>query len=462
MNKKIITIAIISMLSGCAAIPDFQENRQAVIKNKNEQVNYSLSELNSVNRTDWWVEFNDIQLNELLLKVKKNNIDLKIAQLNLEKSESFYKMIESNNYPMVNLASSFNREKLSSKGMTPPPYAGAVLNMGQIGLSSSYALDYMNKNGLLLEEQKNKNAGLRDQIENVELAIEVQTVKSYIYYQYLIREEKIIQNEIDTQQKILEAYKVGVSIGKYTQSQLNNIENQVILLKSSLNIIDQNKQNTLNILIQLSGNEEVHILESKNIWELKNTAPTGKVNIALIRQRPDIKYYFANIEAQRNHFESLKADFYPSISLTGDMGVQKVGFSDLLNKKSIFWNFGPEITLPIFDAGRIQANYKVAGLDLNIFIENYNKAVYSAIQEVNNSLAKENMSYENLENQILILNNQVKNNQNNIDLYKNGKIAQLNEFQSNIELLNQKNQVLNNELNYINAKLELIQSLGGK
>lgn len=462
MSKTIIGIAVISLLSGCAAIPDFQENRQAIIKNNQEQSNFSLSQVNSINRDNWWVDFKDEQLNELLIKVKSNNVDLKVAKLNLEKSQTYYQVIESNNYPIVNFASSFNREKLSATGMTPPPYAGAVLNMGQIGLSSTYTLDYMNKNGLLLQEQKNKSEGLKNQIDNVELAINVQVIKAYIYYQYLIKEEILIQERIDLQNQILNAYKAGVVIGKYTENQLNDIKNQNILLNNSLNTLTQNKQTTLNMLIQLAGNENINIKESNTIWEIKNTNPTAKVDIKLIRQRPDIKYYFANIEAQRNHFEALKADFYPSISLTGDLGLQKVGFSELLNQKSLFWNFGPEITLPIFDAGRIKSNYKVAGLDLNIFIENYNNAVYSAIQDVNNSLSKENMSYKNLENQTLVFNNQDKNNQNNWDLYKNGKISQVTANQSKLELLNAKEQVLNNELNYINAKLEVIQSLGGK
>lgn len=462
MSKTIIGIAVVSLLSGCAAIPDFQENRQAIIKNNQEQSNFSLSQVNSINRDNWWVDFKDEQLNELLIKVKSNNVDLKVAKLNLEKSQTYYQVIESNNYPIVNFASSFNREKLSATGMTPPPYAGAVLNMGQIGLSSTYTLDYMNKNGLLLQEQKNKSEGLKNQIDNVELAINIQVIKAYIYYQYLIKEEILIQERIDLQNQILNAYKAGVVIGKYTENQLNDIKNQNILLNNSLNTLTQNKQTTLNMLIQLAGNENINIKESNTIWEIKNTNPTAKVDIKLIRQRPDIKYYFANIEAQRNHFEALKADFYPSISLTGDLGLQKVGFSDLLNQKSLFWNFGPEITLPIFDAGRIKSNYKVAGLDLNIFIENYNNAVYSAIQDVNNSLSKENMSYTNMENQTLVFNNQDKNNQNNWDLYRNGKISQVTANQSKLELLNAKEQVLNNELNYINAKLEVIQSLGGK
>lgn len=462
MKIKILSLAIVALLGGCASIPDFTENRQALIKNNQEIANYGLSQVSQVNRENWWLDFQDSQLNDLLYKVQNNNVDLKIAKLNLEKSQTYYQVIESNNYPTLNLGSSFTKEKLSATGMYPPPYAGAILNMGQLGLSSRYTLDYLNKNGLLLDEQKSKSIGYTEQIKNIELSINIQVIKSYLYYQYLLRQEQITEEKIQLQEEILQSYKVGLSIGKYTENQINEISNQTIVLKSVLNNIEQNKKTTLNILTQLSGNEVVKLKYSDSIWNIRNLNPTAKVDIKLVRQRPDIKYYFSNIEAQRSHFEALKADFYPSISLTGDLGFQKVGFNDLLNKKSIFWNFGPEISLPIFDAGRIKTNYKVAGIDLNIFIENYNNAVYLAIQEVNSSLIKENMNYKNLENQKEIFMNSVKNNKNMNALFDNGKISKLMKTQSNIELLNIKEQTLNNELNYINAKMEVIQSLGGK
>lgn len=462
MNKKIISIAVLILLSGCVSIPEVQQNKQAIIKNNVDTAPYALGTVSAVNRDNWWLDFNDEQLNNLLLKVKKTNSDLKVAKLNLEKSQTYYEVVQSNNYPTVNFASSFNREKLSQTGMTPPPYAGAVLNMGQLGLSSRYTLDYMNKNNLLSQEQKNKNVGLQYQIENIELNINIQVIKAYVYYQYLIKEENLLQQRIQLQKQIEKSYEYGLSIGKVTKNQINDIKNQSIILNNNENIIRQNKQTTLNMLIQLAGNENIVLSESDKIWNITKQNPYAKVDISLITQRPDIKYYLSNIQAQSNHFEALRADFYPSISLTGDIGFQKVGFSDLINKKSIFYNLGPEITLPIFDAGRIKNNYKIAGIDLNIFIENYNNAIYSSIQEVNNSLLKENTSYQNLENQNVIFNNQENNTNNNRNLFNNGKISNITKTQFEIELLNSKEQLLNNELNYINAKLEVIQSLGGK
>lgn len=98
MKIKILSLAIVALLGGCASIPDFTENRQALIRNNQEIANYGLSQVSQVNRENWWLDFQDSQLNDLLSKVQNNNVDLKIAKLNLEKSQTYYQVIESNSY----------------------------------------------------------------------------------------------------------------------------------------------------------------------------------------------------------------------------------------------------------------------------------------------------------------------------------------------------------------------------
>lgn len=462
MRKTILSMAIIIGLSGCAMIPDLKENRQATVKNNNESNNFWIVQKTTVNNDKWWNDFNDNQLNDLIDLIREKNVDLKVARLNLEKSQDYYQVINSNKYPTLNLGSSFKRQELSGTGMTPPPYAGQIIEMGQVGLSSKYTLDYMNKNDLLSQEQNIKNEGYKHQIENIELAITVQVIKSYMYYQYLIQQEELINEKLNLHHSILHAYEEGFKLGKLTENDVNEIKNKSILLETNLNQIKQNKEVSKNIIIQLAGNNNISLEKNMNMWNYKNELPTGKVDISLVHNRPEVKYYLSNIEAQKTHLEALKADFYPSISLTGDLGFQKVGFNDLLNKKSLFWNIGPEISLPIFDAGRIKTNYKIAGVDLNIFVENYNSSVFNAIQEVNNSLIKERFAYQNLENEYEIFKNDEKSHMNNMNLYESGKISKIKNMQSSMQIINSKEQKINAEFNYINSKLDLIQSLGGK
>lgn len=462
MKKSILSISIILILSGCAVIPDIEKNRVATAKNKNEIKSFSLSTNTIKVQTVWAKIIEDEEIRKLLVQVKNNNTDLKIIKLNLEKAQEYSSVIGSNNYPTINFGSSFNREKLSATGMTPPPYAGSIINMGQIGLNSRYTIDYMNKSGLLLQEQSKKIDGYQNQLENIELAIQVQVVKSYLYYQYLLEQENFINEKLDIYNELILSYKNGLVLGKTTENDLNEIINQSIYFKNSLNINKQNKESVINMLIQLSGNNEVNISRNEEIWKMTKVMPLEKLDILIVRERPDIKYYFTNIEAQRSKLEALKSDFYPSISLTGNVGFQKVGFNDLFNKNSIFWNFGPEISLPIFDSGKIKSNYKIAGIDLNIFIENYNNAMFSAIQEINNNLIKEKIYYGNLENQNEIYSNKLKNFNNNKNLFELGKISKIAKLKNDLELINAKEQKLNDELNYFSAKLDLTQSIGGK
>ena len=462
MNKKILSISIILALNGCAIIPDLNQSGMAPIKSQIEQTNYTLYQKNSINQENWWLDFKDEQLNELIDKVQKNNSDIKIMKLNLEKSQQYSDILGSNNLPNVNLMGSTERELLSKTGMYPPPYGGSIINFNQIGLNVNYTLDYMDKSNLLLSEQYKKNESIKYQIENVELALNIQVIKSYLYYQYILIQEDFAQQKIDLNKEILNSYKNGLSLGKLTENDVNDIENQTIQLKTALNNINQNKNIILNSLIQLAGNKDIYIEKNDVLWNFINEIPLESINIEVIRNRPDVKYYFSNIEAQREHLEALKSDFYPSISLTGDVGFQKISFGDLLNKNSLFWNLGPSINLPIFDGGRIKTNYKIAGVDLNLFIENYNKTVFSAIQDVNNSILKEKTNYNNLNNEYLLFKNKNKNYQNTLNLYNNGKVSKIKKLESEMLIINAKEEKVNAEFNYINSKMDMIQSLGGK
>ena len=101
-------------------------------------------------------------------------------------------------------------------------------------------------------------------------------------------------------------------------------------------------------------------------------------------------------------------------------------------------------------------------MDLNLFIENYNKTVFSAIQDVNNSILKEKTNYNNLNNEYLLFKNKNKNYQNTLNLYNNGKVSKIKKLESEMLIINAKEEKVNAEFNYINSKMDMIQSLGGK
>ena len=177
--------------------------------------------------------------------------------------------------------------------------------------------------------------------------------------------------------------------------------------------------------------------------------------------RPDVKYYLALINSQKENLKSLKADFYPRFSITGKYEYQNLNIQDLLKAHSTLWEFGPSLYLPLFNRNTLTQNYNIAGVDLNIFIENYNNNLIKAYQDINNNLNALKTSKTNNELEKKNYSNVKSTYNDNNTLYQIGSISKL-------ELLNQKNNLLDTELSYLKNnftlytnQINLIGSLGG-
>jgi NodT family efflux transporter outer membrane factor (OMF) lipoprotein len=108
----------------------------------------------------------------------------------------------------------------------------------------------------------------------------------------------------------------------------------------------------------------------------------------LLARRPDILAAEARVEAAAKGREAAHADFYPNINLAAFVGFQAVGLSNLLTANSFTYGAGPAIHLPIFDAGKIRANYAGATADLDAAVDAYNGAVLDAVRQTADAMTQ--------------------------------------------------------------------------
>src|SRR5207244_1588337 len=107
----------------------------------------------------------------------------------------------------------------------------------------------------------------------------------------------------------------------------------------------------------------------------------------LLTRRPDIMQAEATLRAANANIGAARAAFFPTISLTGDVGTASSALSGLFKAGSLAWDFMPSITLPIFKAGRLRGNLDVAILEKDINVARYEKAIQAAFREVADGLA---------------------------------------------------------------------------
>jgi NodT family efflux transporter outer membrane factor (OMF) lipoprotein len=144
----------------------------------------------------------------------------------------------------------------------------------------------------------------------------------------------------------------------------------------------------------------------------------------LLRRRPDIRRAERQLAAATAQVGSAMADLFPKFSLTGIGGLRSISASDWFSGGSRYWNIGPTISWPIFDAGRIRANIEVRNAQQEQALTQYEKSVLSAFQDVETALA----NYANEQARYRSLTDAVAANRRAVTMANELYIRGLNDF----------------------------------
>ena len=467
MKKIILTLAFISTVS-CIKVPVIERN--PVINNPgNETSQNTEKDINlEFNSDKWWQSLNDDNLNAIVDLVLENNKSAVISKLNIDKASEAINLAKSGQGLSVGLGANYSGIMTDSQGqrqITDEKFS----RLGQIGLQSSYDVDLFGKTSNLIKQQEFQLEGATLMSKYTELTLAYQTTKLYSYWLFLSKEESNLNNRRKILLEIENMEKNKIKIGKGTKDTLlviqelvdntdilvqKNQENQLITKNSMSNLVGKVKSQEIDSLLEKSKGKDFYAL-SDNI-----SIPQG-INSDIVAQRPDVAYYLTVINGQDAKLKSLKANFYPSFSITGSAQLSQINLLGLVTGGSFLGMLKPSITLPILDSGKITSSYKIAGVDLNIFIEQYNQSIVNAYKDINEKLIKYNSeSRINKESKdILGIKSEVLSRSKK--RYEIGKTARRSYVEDNYTYLVSVLTSEQEKFALLNYKIDLINAFGG-
>ena len=467
MKKIILTLAFISTVS-CIKVPVIERN--PVISNPEQETSQNTQkDINlEFNSDRWWKSLNDENLNSIVDLVLENNKSVIISKLNIDKASEAINLAKSGQGLSVGLGANYSGIMTDSQGqrqITDEKFS----RLGQIGLQSSYDVDLFGKTSNLIKQQEFQLEGATLMSKYTELTLAYQTTKLYSYWLFLSKEESNLNNRRKILLEIENMEKNKIKIGKGTKDTLlviqelvdntdilvqKNQENQVVPKNSMSNLVGKVKSQEIDSLLEKSKGKDFYAL-SDNI-----SIPQG-INSDIVAQRPDVAYYLTVINGQDAKLKSLKANFYPSFSITGSAQLSQINLLGLVTGGSFLGMLKPSITLPILDSGKITSSYKIAGVDLNIFIEQYNQSIVNAYKDINEKLIKYNSeSRINKESKdILGIKSEVLSRSKK--RYEIGKTARRSYVEDNYTYLVSVLTSEQEKFALLNYKIDLINAFGG-
>lgn len=432
----------------------------------------------------WWLLFNDGQLNEFIEKAFVNNPTLQTAKVKILAAFYNASSIQSILYPYLGLGADVSRQKLSTTGVIPfntgPPGSGTPVvqvpatpggtgpipeyfTLYETELNFRYSFDFWEKNRNTFRAAMGQFQANIAEEAYARLELGILIAGAYYKLQTNFQRELIAVEFVDNRQRYYDLIQKRIQ---------RNIDTDL-----SLQIAGSNLSDAKDILLQiqreiavsrvqlsayLAGDfdEEVAV-DDITLQALPKVPVPECLPLHLISKRPDITAQLWLIESADRLIDVAKAGFYPDFNLAGFFGFQTIHFSKWFMWPSTFFNIDPAMTLPIFDGGRLIADLRKSEVNYDLAILEYNRLVINAAKEVLEAIAI-------LRNSWARLQEFDKRYAAQSELYRLTHLRTLHNLSSSLDdLVGEANKLVAQDQTIIalgttiQAILDLIKSLGG-
>jgi len=221
------------------------------------------------------------------------------------------------------------------------------------------------------------------------------------------------------------------------------------------------RENLVNALAVLCGQSASGFsLEHSPLNLAVPKVPSG-IPSEILRNRPDIVEAERLIAAANERVGIAQASFFPSVTLTGSAGFNSVKAGNVLDWESRFWSIGPEVSLPIFNGGRLQAELETQRAEYNKSLAEYRKRVLTAFSEVENALADIHLREEQSQAQQKLLGASRKAAELSIQRYKEGLVSFLEVIDTERSRLQAERDAIQIQSEQLIAVSQLVKATGG-
>jgi multidrug efflux system outer membrane protein len=439
-------VLLLGALGGCMTGPDYR--RPAV--DAPAAFRFDDKEARRVADTAWWAQFQDPAMNRLIAIALAENKDVKIAAARVDEFLGRLGTTRSALFPQVGADLSAQRGRTINPnlpGFTPPVgqlYDAAISANWQLDLFGRVRRQTEAARADLLASEEGRRATILTLVSSVALA--------YLNLRNLDRQLEINRATAASRAESLRVFQLRFDAGTVSELELTQsraeYEDALTRIPATESEIAQ-QENALSILL---GRNPAAIPRGREIGQLGMPAVPAGLPSELLARRPDLRQAEQILISANAQIGAARAQYFPSISLTGLLGSVSTQLSDLFTGAAKTWSFGLAAAMPIFTGGAIAGQVQQAEALQQQSLLQYQKAIQVAFQEVADGLVTHQKSREQLDAQA----RQV------VTLATYARLARLryeNGYTSYIEVLDAERTLFNAQLSYTQTQNALLASL---
>ena len=405
-----------------------------------------------------WQEFySDERLKGLIALGLENNKDFESARLAIEKARAQYQITDLNDLPRIDGSGGYTRQAQNRTDKNPN--SSYNVNLGL----ANYELDFWGKIASLKEQALQNFLATTAAKDTTQISLISNIAQSYANLSYSLAQLKLAEATVESREKSLfiadKRFEAGIDPKLPSLQASASLENaRLAVLQAQSSIL--RSRNALQFLV--GGPIPTNLIPAPAVSNITSQQIfSAGLPSELLRYRPDVLEAEYSLKAAGANIEVARASYFPSISLASSVGLSSGSLDDLFKSGSVGWSFGPSISVPIFDAGRLDANYDVAKIEREQTLANYERSIQTAFREVSDVLATRATLGDQLAAQYRLQDNFEQTYQIADARFKAGIANYLDVLDAQRSLFSTQQGILDLELQKIISQIELYQVLGG-
>ncbi|QAU34462.1 efflux transporter outer membrane subunit [Janthinobacterium sp. 17J80-10] len=328
----------------------------------------------------WRDFFSDPKLEDLIARALDNNRDLRVAVLNVERARSLYGIQRADRFPSVAANAGLSRT------------GGNVANPGDVysaAIGVGFELDLFGRVHNLSQAALQQYFAQEEARRSAQLALIAEIAGTYLALAADMESQRVAQATLDNQQKAYDLVVKRHDLGAVSALDLAQSRTTVESARADAARYAGLVATGTNALRLLVGAPvDAAMLPQGFDIAVSGIAPLpAQLPAQVLLRRPDVQQAEHLLRSANANIGAARAAFFPSISLTGSVGTASNELSGLFGSGTRIWSFIPQITLPIFQGGRLRANLGVATADRDIALARFEKSIQAGFREVADALA---------------------------------------------------------------------------
>jgi outer membrane protein, multidrug efflux system len=385
MKKYVALLCAMFVGSGCAVGPNYKRPVVSVPDSYRGLTpeEAAKKQAASIGDQKWWEIFQDEQLRSLIRTAVQQNYDVRIAASRILAAQAQLGITRADQFPNVSAGAGISDNR-SARSKFLPAFEEST---GNVGLSAAWELDFWGKFRRATEAARANLLASEWARQEVLATLVANVAGSYFQLRALDLELEISKRTLGSRQESLRLTQSLADHGSTSLLDVRQAEQLVFTAGAEVPALEQQIEQEENFISILLGNNPADVQRGQKLTEQVQPpeVPPGLTS-SLLERRPDIREAEAQLIAANAQIGVAKAAYFPQISLNGSAGFQSAALTNLFSGPAGTWNFGASLAQPIFTAGRLRSNVRLAEAQQQTALLFYQQTIQGAFRSVSDAL----------------------------------------------------------------------------